>query len=155
MRIFYVILAILLAPVCSLAQGGRQLPIDVKFKQNNIVVTIPPPYNEPLYKPVAIPNFVVVLESTEIHEYRPAKKELLAQLEEELTRGPLNEEKDDEIEYLGKIALYLYFSDNNVKQLPQQARNLTTQWYHQKGSLQKEAGLIKKYIEAADQLTEK
>ena len=155
MRIFYVILAILLAPVFTLAQGGRQLPIDVKFKQNNIVFTIPPPYNEPLYKPVAIPNFVVVLESTEIHEYRPAKKELLAQLEEELTRGPLNEEKDDEIEYLGKIALYLYFSDNNVKQLPQLVRNLTSQWYHQKGSLQKEAGLIKKYIEAADQLTEK
>ena len=152
MRIFYAILAILLAPVCSLAQGGRHLPIDVKFKQNNIVVTIPPPYNEPLYKPVAIPNFIVVLESTEIHEYRPAKKELLAQLEEELTRGPLNEEKDDEIEYLGKIALYLYFSDNNVKRLPQQARNLTTQWYHQKGSLQTEAGLIKKYIEAADSL---
>jgi hypothetical protein len=154
MRIIFVILATLLAPIYILAQEGKELPIDVKLKKNNIVFTIPPPYNEPQYKPVAIPNFVIIHESQEIHEYRPAKNELLAQLEEELARVPLNEDRESEIEYLENIALYLYIADNNVKRLPNQARILTSEWC-QKETLQSEAGLIKRYIEAADSLTNK
>ena len=112
-----------------------QQPIDslyiwVNFKGENIVMDIPSGYFNLRTEVPDIPNFVVIRHINILVPPLPEKGILLQTFRSYLTKITTHADNSQRQDWLRVMALYLYFSHNNLSQLPPAVMLTLKSWEH-------------------------
>ncbi|MDY0102181.1 MAG: hypothetical protein RBS07_04535 [Lentimicrobium sp.] len=131
-----------------------QQPIDslflwVNFQEENIVIDIPKDYFTLRTVVPQLPQFVVVRKLNIMVPPLPEKEKLLQSFATYFGKAaPSN--NNQRLDWLRVMALYIYFSHNDLSQLPQEVLPTLENWHtapETKG-IQEEVGMVINYINA-------
>ncbi len=118
----------------------------VSFSEDKILIDIPESYMN--YRTVlpAIPKHVRIRELNIFVPKLPAKETLLSNLKKELLITGNPKTKDDQLKYLGKVVLLLFYSNNDLTSIPDESLK-ALKALSQESQVKKEAVLVKKWID--------
>ena len=131
-----------------------QQPIDslylwVNFQEENIVIDIPKDYFTLRTIVPQLPQFFVVRKLNIMVPPLPEKEKLLQSFATYFGKAaPSN--NNQRLDWLRVMALYIYFSHNDLSQLPQEVLTTLENWHtapETKG-IQGEVGMVLSYLEA-------
>ncbi|HLN52855.1 MAG TPA: hypothetical protein VK212_04050, partial [Lentimicrobium sp.] len=103
------------------------------------------------FRPMAIPRFVTTLRTLKVYPNTLSRVQLLDELQKRLSVIKESSDKTEALDYLKNIALYIYLSNNNVTNLPQQARTNLDRWSKANISFKEELKLVTEYLRMADE----
>lgn len=118
----------------------------VNFTEDRILINIPESYMTYRNAPPALPKHVRINEVNRFVPQLPGKETLLYNLKSELLSVKDPQTKGDQIKYLGKIVLMLFYSHNDLSSLPDESLK-TMDTLIQDSQVKKEAALVKKWVE--------
>lgn len=133
-----------------------QQPIDslylwVNFQKETIVVDIPKDYFTLRTIVPQLPRFVAVRKLNILVPPLPAKENLLQTLEVQLTKNTNPADNYQRLDWLRVMALYIYFSQNDLSQLPPEVLTSLENWQTAPDTfvIRKEVELVRRWVEIA------
>jgi hypothetical protein len=131
-----------------------QQPIDslflwVNFQEENIVIDIPSEYFTLRTIVPQLPQFVAVRKLNILVPPLPAKDHLLKTFETYLTKSTYHADNFERLDCLRVMALYMYFSQNDISQLPPEALTTLDNWQMASETfvIRKEAEMVRRWVE--------
>lgn len=151
MKTIFLMVILVVAGLKAMPQDNSgQLPIETQFTNGLIVFTLPSPYSSPSFRPMAIPRFVTTLRTMKVHPNTLSKDELIAELKKRLSVTIDEANQTESLDYLKNIALFIYISNNNTSNIPQQSRTALDEWNKSNVSFKEELKLVAEYLKMAD-----
>ncbi|HLN53843.1 MAG TPA: hypothetical protein VK212_09050 [Lentimicrobium sp.] len=151
MRTITLVVIFILAGLKAMPQDNTtQIPIETEFKNGLIIFTLPSPYSSPEFRPMAIPRFVTTLRTLKVYPNTLSRVQLLEELQRRLSVTKEGSDNTEALDYLKNIALFIYLSNNNVTNLPSQARTNLNRWSKANISFKEELKLVREYLRMAD-----
>jgi hypothetical protein len=154
------IILLLFIALCSISPA--QQPIDslylwVNFQEESIAIDIPDDYFNHRTTVPQLPRFVAVRKLNMLVPPLPAKVALLQTFENYLTKEAAPADNFHRLDWLRVMVLYMYFSQNDLSQLPLHVLTTLENWQMASETyvIRKEAELVKKWVEIATQRKEK
>jgi len=133
-----------------------QQPIDtlylwVNFQEENIVIDIPKDYFTLRSIVPQLPRFVAVRKLNIMVPPLPAKEALLQSFRKYLTQSASPADNYQRLDWLRVMALYMYFSQNDISQLPPEALTTLDNWQTASETfvIRKEAEMVRRWVEMA------
>jgi hypothetical protein len=133
-----------------------QQPIDslylwVNFQEENIVIDIPKDYFTLRTIVPQLPRFVAVRKLNILVPPLPAKEALLQSFRNYLTQSTSPADNYQRLDWLRVMALYMYFSQNDISQLPPEALTTLENWQTASETyvIRKEAEMVRRWVEMA------
>ncbi|MBW6490205.1 MAG: hypothetical protein K0B15_03310 [Lentimicrobium sp.] len=133
-----------------------QQPIDslylwVNFQEENIVIDIPAEYFTLRTVVPQLPSFVAVRKLSILVPPLPAKEALLQIFRNFLTQSAFQADNYQRLDWLRVMALYIYFSQNDISQLPPEALTTLENWQTASETfvIRKEAEIVRRWVEMA------
>lgn len=133
-----------------------QQPIDslylwVNFQEENIVIDIPKDYFTLRTIVPQLPRLVVVRKLNIMVPPLPAKDQLLKTFGTYLTKTTGPADNYARLDWLRVMALYMYFSQNDISQLPPEALTTLENWQTASETyvIRKEAEMVRRWVEMA------
>lgn len=145
------ILALLLITFSCQMLNAQSRPIDslyiwVKYSEEKIVLDIPESYMTLKSQPSKLPKHVSINQVPIFVPSLPKKDELIASLLRELKSNSNPVDSDNQLKYIGTVALLLYYSNNDSKLISDEI-NSTLNNLSKNPSVTKEAQLVGKWID--------
>lgn len=123
------ILSFILAGITSYAQQPiDSLYIWVHFQDKAIVLDIPSSYFHLRTQVPTLPDYVRIRNMHMSVPDLPAKKALLQTLSEKLVQVDKVKTTTAQLDYLRTVVLYIYFSNNDVSNMPVQVKEVLNKW---------------------------
>ncbi|MBW6490779.1 MAG: hypothetical protein K0B15_06230 [Lentimicrobium sp.] len=139
--------------LCGISRA--QQPIDslylwVNFQEENIVIDIPAEYFTLRTVVPQLPHFVAVRKLSILVPPLPAKEALLQIFRNFLTQSAFQADNYQRLDWLRVMALYIYFSQNDISQLPPEALTTLENWQTAPEAyvIRKEVKLVLDYMQA-------
>jgi len=133
-----------------------QQPIDslylwVNYQEENIVIDIPKDYFTLRSIVPQLPRFVAVRKLNIMVPPLPAKEALLLSFRKYLTQSASPADNYQRLDWLRVMALYMYFSQNDISQLPPEALTTLDNWQTASETyvIRKEAEMVRRWVEMA------
>jgi hypothetical protein len=125
------IILLLFIALCSISRA--QQPIDslylwVNFQEESIAIDIPDSYFNHRTIIPQLPRFVAVRKLNIMVPPLPAKDALLQTFENYLTKEAAPTDNYQRLDWLRVVVLYMYFSQNNLSQLPVEVLETLENW---------------------------
>ena len=133
-----------------------QQPIDslylwVNFQEENIVIDIPKDYFTLRTIVPQLPQFVAMRKLNILVPPLPEKEKLLSSFGSFLTKTTDHADNYERLDWLRVMALYMYFSQNDISQLPPGVLTTLDNWQTASETfvIRKEAEMVRKWVEMA------
>ncbi|KAF0204016.1 MAG: hypothetical protein FD170_705 [Bacteroidetes bacterium] len=133
-----------------------QQPIDslylwVNFQEENIVIDIPKEYFTLRTVVPQLPRFVAVRKLNILVPPLPEKEKLLSSFGFFLTKNIEPSDNYGRLDWLRVMALYIYFSQNDLSQLPPEVLTTLENWQTAPDTfvIRKEVELVRRWVEIA------
>ena len=145
---------IILFLFCALlGSASAQQPIDslylwVNFQKEAIAIDIPDSYFNHRTTIPRLPTFVAMRKLNIMVPQLPAKEALLQTFENYLTKTTALADNYQRLDWLRVMVLYMYFSQNDVSQLPAEVLTTLENWQTapDMAIIRKEAELVGKWV---------
>jgi hypothetical protein len=131
-----------------------QQPIDtlylwVNFQEENIVIDIPKEYFTLRTIVPQLPQFVAVRKLNILVPPLPEKEKLLSSFGSYLIKNIETADNYERLDWLRVMALYMYFSQNDISQLPPEALTTLDNWQTASETyvIRKEAEMVRRWVE--------
>ncbi|NTW24863.1 MAG: hypothetical protein HGA37_09200 [Lentimicrobium sp.] len=131
-----------------------QQPIDslylwVNFQEESITIDIPDSYFNHRTTIPRMPTFVAMRKLNIMVPPLPAKEALLQTFENYLTKTAAPVDNYQRLDWLRVMVLYLYFSQNDISQLPPEVLTTLENWQTapETAIVRKEVELVEKWVE--------
>ncbi|NTW26297.1 MAG: hypothetical protein HGA37_16475 [Lentimicrobium sp.] len=136
-----------------LGSVSAQQPIDslylwVNFQEESITIDIPDSYFNHRTVVPQLPRFVAMRKLNIMVPPLPAKEALLQTFENYLTKTAAPVDNYQRLDWLRAMVLYIYFSQNDLSQLPPEVLSTLDNWQTatETAIIRKEAELVGKYF---------
>ncbi len=132
-------------------QPSDSLYLWVDFSGDKIMIDIPDRYMHYRTLPTMLPSHVRVRTINTFVPNLPAKPVLVSMLQRELQQSHSPQTREQQLKYLGKIVLLLFYTNSDFNQLPTEVLNTINQLTQQE-TVKKEAALVEKWVVMAGKI---
>lgn len=138
--------------LCGISRAQKpinSLYLWVNFQEESISIDIPDDYFNHRTTVPQLPRFVAVRKLNMMVPPLPAKDALLKTLEDYLTQTAAPTDNYQRLDWLRVMVLYLYFSQNDLSQLPPEVLKTLENWQTAPETyvIRKEVEMVKMYVE--------
>ncbi len=132
-------------------QPSDSLYLWVDFSEDKIMIDIPDRYMHYRILPCMLPSHVRVRTINTFVPNLPAKPALVTMLQRELQQTQSPQTREQQLKYLGKIVLLLFYTNSDFNELPAEVLNTLTQLTKNE-TVKKEAALVEKWVVMAEKI---
>jgi hypothetical protein len=127
----------------------------VNFQEETIAIDIPDSYFNHRTVVPQLPRYVAMRKLNIMVPPLPAKDALLQTFENYLTKEAAPTDNYQRLDWLRVVVLYMYFSQNNLSQLPSKVFETLEKWQTalETAAIHKEAVMVKRWNEMAQTKT--
>ncbi len=135
----------------SQSQPSDSLYLWVDFSDDKIMIDIPDRYMQYRILPTMLPSHVRVRTINAFVPNLPAKPVLVSMLQRELQQSHSPQTREQQLKYLGKIVLLLFYTNSEFNEIPAEVLNTLNQLTKNE-TVKKEAALVEKWVEMAGKI---
>ncbi len=152
-RLIPIIIFLLVAiSASSQIRPSDSLYLWIDFSEDKILIDIPDTYMHYRTLPTMLPNHVGVRTIHTLVPNLPGKPVLVAMLQSELQQSLSPQSREQQLKFLGKVVLLLFYTNNDLNALPAEVIN-TLKQLTQKDTVKKEAAMVEKWVVMASERT--